>query len=72
MEHTDLNRRLVLLTSMLATLAPASGFASSIDARQTFVLPRGQIVYEPWTGGPPHSGEIAPVYGDVNKPGLYP
>ena len=71
MEPIDLNRRLIMLTSMLSAFAPELAQASPIDANETFVLPREQITYEPWSAGPPHSGEMAALYGDVNKPGLY-
>jgi hypothetical protein len=71
MEPIDLNRRLILLTSMVSAFAPEMAHASPIDAHETFVLPREQITFKPWTAGPPHSGEMAPLYGDVNKPGLY-
>ena len=41
MAPIDLNRRLILLTSMLSTLAPEIAHASPIDAREAFVLPHG-------------------------------
>jgi hypothetical protein len=71
MEPIDLNRRLILLTSMLSAIAPEMANASPIDPHETFVLPREQIEYHPWSTAPPHSGEMATLYGDINKPGLY-
>jgi len=41
MAPIDLNRCLILLTSMLSRLALEMVHASPIDARETFVLPRG-------------------------------
>jgi hypothetical protein len=35
------------------------------------VRQRGDIRFEPWTGLPPGSGEMAKLYGDFNKPGPY-
>lgn len=39
------------------------------DPAQTFVLPYGQILFQPWGNLPPHSGEMAKLYGDLDKPG---
>lgn len=66
-----MERRSFLLTPLLTAFAAAGAEASPIDPRETFVLQRDQIRFEPWTGLPPHSGEMARLYGDFNKPGPY-
>ena len=66
-----MERRSFLLTSLMTAFAAGAAEASPIDPRETFVLQRGQIRFEPWTGLPPHSGEMARLYGDFNKPGPY-
>jgi len=35
------------------------------------VLQRDQIKFAPWDGLPPGGGEMASLYGDLNKPGPY-
>ncbi|BBZ43953.1 hypothetical protein MPRM_12340 [Mycobacterium parmense] len=45
--------------------------ASGPDPNETFVLPSDRIDFEPWGNLPPHSGEMAMLYGDFNKPGPY-
>jgi hypothetical protein len=41
------------------------------DPAQTFVQPYDQIAFQPWGNLPPHSGEMAKLYGDFNSPGPY-
>ena len=66
-----MHRRTFLLTSLLPTLLALSAEASERDPAQTFVLQRGDIQFRPWQGLPPGSGEMAPLYGDLDKPGPY-
>ncbi|HUN49673.1 MAG TPA: cupin domain-containing protein [Candidatus Sulfotelmatobacter sp.] len=66
-----MDRRAFLLASLLPALAAGVADASEIDPKQTFVLQKDEIKFEPWTGLPPHSGEMAKLYGDFNKPGPY-
>ncbi len=71
MPTTSLDRRLLLMAPLLsAFLAPAAE-ASPINPRETFVLQRDQIRFQDWGNLPPHSGEMAKLYGDINKPGPY-
>lgn len=71
MDTLSLDRRLLLMAPLLsAFLAPAAE-ASPINPRETFVLPRDQIQFKDWGNLPPHSGEMAPLYGNINKPGPY-
>lgn len=78
----DLNRRSALMASLL--MAGAAGIAANgragatpayplapPDPNETFVLPYEKIAFEAWSGVPPHSGEMATLYGDLNKPGPY-
>jgi hypothetical protein len=66
-----MERRTFLLTSLIPVLQASLAVASPIDPSQTYILPRSAIKFEPWTGLPPGSGEMAKLYGDINKPGPY-
>jgi hypothetical protein len=66
-----MERRAFLLSSLMLALTAGRGEASPIDPAQTFVLQRDQIKFGPWGGLPPGSGEIAKLYGDLDKPGPY-
>jgi hypothetical protein len=66
-----MHRRTFLLTSLVPVCLAASADASERDPAQTFVLQRPDIGFRPWEGLPPGSGEVAPLYGDLNKPGPY-
>jgi hypothetical protein len=66
-----MERRTFLLSSMMLALASGRAPALPIDPKETFVLQRDQIIFAPWTGVPPDSGEMASLYGDLNKPGPY-
>jgi hypothetical protein len=45
--------------------------AGPIDPNQTFVVQPNDIKFKPWQGLPAGSGEMAMMYGDLNKPGPY-
>jgi hypothetical protein len=66
-------RRRILLTSLLAALplALSAGRAEAINPSETQVTLPGQIKWTAWTGVPPRSGEMATLYGGLDKPGLY-
>jgi hypothetical protein len=66
-----MERRSFLLTSLMTAFAAGAAEASPIDPRQTFVLQPGQVRFSPWAGLPPGSGEMARLYGDLNRPGPY-
>jgi hypothetical protein len=66
-----MQRRTFLLTSLLTAMMAGAADASPIDPKQTFVLQRDNIKFTPQEGMPPHSGEMAKLYGDFNKPGPY-
>lgn len=50
-------------------LPPADGHPP--DPRETFVLPYDKVMFRAWGNLPPGSGEMATLYGDLNKPGPY-
>ncbi|HUN40421.1 MAG TPA: cupin domain-containing protein [Acetobacteraceae bacterium] len=66
-----MQRRNLLLASLLPVLLARTAEASPIDPKETLVIQRGRIKFESWDGLPPGSGEMAPLYGDLNKPGPY-
>src|SRR6202007_1681866 len=70
-KEARMERRSFLLVSLMSALAGGAAEASPIDPRQTSVLQRRDIKFTPWTGLPPHSGEMAKLYGDFNRPGPY-
>src|ERR1700723_846867 len=67
----QMHRRGFLLSSLFPAMLAASAEASERDPDQTFVLQRGDIGFQPWEGLPSGSGEVATLYGDLNKPGPY-
>jgi hypothetical protein len=75
MVGVSLERRLLLRLLLMAPLLSAFGTiaaeASPINPSETFVLQPGQIQFKPWQGLPSASGEMAMLYGDLNKPGPY-
>ena len=75
MDGVSLERRLLLRLLLMAPLLPAfaatAAEASSINPSETFVQEPDQIQFKPWQGLPSASGEMAVLYGDLNKPGPY-
>jgi hypothetical protein len=67
----SLERRLLLLAPLLSAFSTTAAEASPINPGETFVLEPGQIQFKPWQGLPFASGEMAMLYGDLNKPGPY-
>ncbi len=71
----NLTRRTVLLSALAACLP--LGFsgrraeASEIDPEQTIITLPKDIKWEAWSGLPPRIGEIATLYGGLDKPGPY-
>jgi hypothetical protein len=68
-------RRGVLVASLLAAvplaLVSAKARAGEIDPTETAITPADAIEWSAWSGGPPHSGELATLYGGLDKPGPY-
>lgn len=74
--RSNATRRGLVLSSLLAmlplALSDSTALASPIDPAQTEVTLPEAIEWGGWISGfPPHSGEMAPLYGDLNKPGPY-
>ena len=67
----SLERRLLLMTPVLSAFLVPEAEASPINPRETFVLQPDQIRFQDWGNLPAHSGEMAKLYGDINKPGPY-
>jgi hypothetical protein len=82
MDQLQVDRRSLLIGSFLmaavagcgapghANAAPAYPLAPP-DPSETFVLPYERITFEDWGNLPPHSGELATLYGDLNQAGPY-
>jgi hypothetical protein len=71
MPVTPLQRRLILLSPLFAAVLGSEADASPINPAQTFVEQANQIAFKPWAGLPAGSGEMAPLYGDIDRPGPY-
>jgi hypothetical protein len=67
------SRRSVLLTSLLSVLplALSAGGALALDPSETQITLPDQIKWTPWSAGPPHSAEMATLFGGLDKPGEY-
>lgn len=59
------------IAGLLLEFASSEAQAEPIDPSQTFVVQPNDIQFEPWQGLPAASGEMAMMYGDLNKPGPY-
>jgi hypothetical protein len=70
-----LTRRALLLGMLLGGLQfVASGTtaqASAINPSETQITLPDAIKWTTWSGAPPHGGEMAPLYGGLDKPGIY-
>jgi hypothetical protein len=68
-------RRTLLLAPLFASLPlalrAASAEAGVIDPSQTAVTLPDAVHFVPWSGGPPGTGEVAELYGRLDKPGPY-
>ena len=69
------SRRRILLAPLLAAvplaMAGSAAQAGRIDPSQTVITLPDAMKWVPWTGLPPHSGEMAPFSGGLNEPGPY-
>jgi hypothetical protein len=59
------------VAGLLLEFASGEAQAEPIDPNQTFVVQPNDIKFKPWQGLPAGSGEMAMMYGDLNKPGPY-
>ncbi|HME20013.1 MAG TPA: cupin domain-containing protein [Acetobacteraceae bacterium] len=68
-------RRALLLAPLLAAvavgLADQPAFAAKLDPAETQITLPDAIKWTSWTGLPPHHGEMARLYGDLNADGPY-
>lgn len=66
-------RRGMLFATLLAALPLEfiSGSARALNPTETQITLPNQYEWSPWTGGPPHSAELATLYGGLDKPGPY-
>jgi hypothetical protein len=68
-------RRRVLLAPLLAAvpfaMAATAAQAGTIDPSQTAIILPAAVQWVPWSGLPPHSGEMATLYGRLDEPGPY-
>ena len=68
-------RRGLLIAPLLAALPLAimstPARAGKIDPAETAVTLPDAVTWSAWTGGPPHSGEVATLYGGLDQAGPY-
>jgi hypothetical protein len=60
-----------LLAALPLALLERPASAGKIDPSETVVTPADAIKWTSWSGLPPHSGEMAPLYGSLDQPGPY-
>jgi hypothetical protein len=60
-----------LLAAAELALSAATAHAGKIDPTQTMITPASSIKWSAWSGGPPHSGEVATLYGGMDRSGPY-
>jgi hypothetical protein len=74
-EGHDTTRRVLLLAMLAAGLPLAASSraakASRLDPAETIVTLPDAIKFVAWSGAPPHSGEMATLYGGLDTPGPY-
>lgn len=70
-----ISRRALVLAPIFGGLALSLGVNSAeagvIDPSETAVTLPDAIRFVPWSGGPAGSGEVAELYGGLDKPGPY-
>jgi hypothetical protein len=66
-------RRQLLLAPLLAALplGLSARQAEAINPAETQVTLPDQIKWTAWTAGPPHSAEMATLFGGLDEPGEY-
>jgi len=76
-DHRDLcsSRRALLVASLLAavplTMRDTTARAGQINPAETAITLPDAVKWTEWSGGPPHSGEVATLDGDLSRPGPY-
>jgi hypothetical protein len=73
--HIAWSRRAFVFVPLLSALrlmwSSRPAHASAINPAETRVLLPDEIKWSPWTGLPPHVGEMATLYGGLDQPGPY-
>jgi hypothetical protein len=68
-------RRMLLLAPLIAglplALRTSAAQAGKIDPSETTVTLPDALKFVPWSGGPAGSGEMAALYGSLDRPGPY-
>jgi hypothetical protein len=68
-------RRALLLASLMASLPLVASArvakASRLDPSETTITLPDDVRFVAWSGAPPHSGEMATLYGGLDTPGPY-
>jgi hypothetical protein len=66
-------RRRVLIATLLAALplGLSAGRTEALDPSETQITLPDQIKWTAWTAGPPHSAEMASLFGGLDSPGPY-
>ena len=59
------------LAALPLALSGATARARQIDQAETAIRLPDAIEWSAWSGGPPHSAEVATLYGDLDEPGPY-
>jgi hypothetical protein len=69
------SRRALLAASLLAAMPlmmrGTAARADQINPAETAITLRDAVKWSDWSDGPPHSGEVATLYGGLNIPGPY-
>ena len=64
-------RRQLLLAPLPRAVLATAAQASKINPSETAITLPNEISWVAWSGLPPHSGEMATLYGGLDKPGPY-
>jgi hypothetical protein len=65
----DATRRGLLLSPLLGALFSTAAHAGKLNQSETQITLPDQIKWAPWSGGPPHIGEVATLHGGLVDPG---
>src|SRR5437870_7513064 len=63
--------RRAVLAAMPLAIAGSAAWAAGPDPSQTAITLPAAMKWVPWSGLPPHSGEMATLYGGLDTPGPY-
>jgi hypothetical protein len=60
-----------LVAALPLAMLGATARAGEINPDETAITLPDAIKWSDWSGGPPHSGEVATLYGGLDRPGPY-